>query len=145
MGDATHFEACSPTSIATAVVEHNDRFLIGRRPPGVVLAGYWEFPGGKVHDGEAPDACAARECREEAGIEVDAISLLCECDYQYDHGRLHLQFFHCRPIDASQQPRSPFLWIQRHELAGYEFPPANEQVLRLLLDESVQPLPTKLM
>jgi mutator protein MutT len=118
--------------IAIAVVEHDDCFLIGRRPPGAVLAGYWEFPGGKVHVGETPTACAARECREEAGIEVDALRLLCECDYQYDHGWLHLQFFHCRPLDASRQPRVPFRWVERVQLNSYTFPPANAELLRLL-------------
>jgi 8-oxo-dGTP diphosphatase len=135
MRDATRIGASAATPIAIAVVEHNDCFLIGRRPPDVVLAGYWEFPGGKVHDGEAPNACAARECREEAGIEVDAMYLLYECDYQYDHGRLHLQFFHCRPLDASQQPRAPFRWVEREQIVSYTFPPANAELLRRLVTQ----------
>jgi 8-oxo-dGTP diphosphatase len=65
--------------IAIAVVEQNNCFLIGKRPPGVVLAGYWEFPGGKILDGEEPSACAARECREETGVDVEVGELLCEC------------------------------------------------------------------
>jgi mutator protein MutT len=120
------------TPIAIAVVEHNDCVLIGQRPPGVVLEGFWEFPGGKVHDSEDPAACAARECREESGIEVEAVRLLTQSDYEYDHSRLHLQFFYCRPLDPSQQPRLPFRWVERHKLDRYTFPPANEELLRLL-------------
>jgi 8-oxo-dGTP diphosphatase len=145
MQDAGHFGEGAATAIAIAVVEHNECFLIGRRPPGIVLADYWEFPGGKVLDGEEPRSGAARECREETGLEVEVVRLLCECDYEFDHGRLHLQFFHCRLIDAAQEPRSPFRWVKRRELAGYEFPPANEKLLRMLLHDCVQPLPTKLM
>jgi mutator protein MutT len=145
MHDATQSDTNTATPIAVAVVERNDCFLIGQRPPGVVLAGYWEFPGGKVLDGEEPAHCAARECREETGVHVEVSRLLCESVYEYDHGRLSLQFFHCRPIDPAHEPSRPFLWVRRPELTGYAFPPANEKLLELLLSDSVQPLPTKLM
>jgi 8-oxo-dGTP diphosphatase len=52
------------TPIAVAVVEHDDRVLIGQRPPGVVLGGLWEFPGGKIFEGESAEEAAVRECRE---------------------------------------------------------------------------------
>ena len=54
----------SPVQIALAVVRHDDSVLIGQRPAGVPLAGYWEFPGGKILDDETPQEAAARECRE---------------------------------------------------------------------------------
>ena len=47
-----------PTEIAVAVVEHAGRYLIGLRPAGEALAGYWEFPGGKVPQGELPGEAA---------------------------------------------------------------------------------------
>ena len=53
--------AASPTAIAVAVVEHDDRFLVGQRPAGKPLAGYWEFPGGRVEEGESPQQAAIRE------------------------------------------------------------------------------------
>jgi 8-oxo-dGTP diphosphatase len=145
MEEATHAVTRPATPIAVAVVEHNDCFLIGERPPGVVLAGYWEFPGGKVHDAEEPAACAVRECREETGMEVEVARLLCNCDYEYDHGRLHLQFFLCRPFDPRDEPRPPFRWVERRDLAGCRFPPANKELLNLLFHNGDQPLPTKLM
>lgn len=55
----------SPQSIAIAVVQRGEQFLIGQRPLGVALAGLWEFPGGKVLPGESPEAAAVRECQEE--------------------------------------------------------------------------------
>lgn len=57
-----------PTPIAIAVVQHADQFLIGQRPAGLVLSGYWEFPGGKIQLGETPEAAAVRECLEETGL-----------------------------------------------------------------------------
>ena len=63
-------ESAAPTRIAIAVVEHAGRYLIGRRPDGVPLAGLWEFPGGKVQLSETAEQAAERECLEETGLEV---------------------------------------------------------------------------
>src|ERR1043165_6220271 len=58
--------------VAAAVMERADgSFLLAQRPAGKVYAGYWEFPGGKIEPGEAPDAALARELHEELGVEVD--------------------------------------------------------------------------
>jgi len=120
------------TRVAIAVVEHNDCFLIGQRPPGVQLAGFWEFPGGKVQTSEEPAECAARECREETGIEVEVVRHLAECDHAYDHGLLHLEFFLCRPLPRAPQPLAPFRWVERRSLNRFRFPPANDEILRIL-------------
>jgi len=56
--------------VAVAVIERDGQFLIAQRPAGVPLAGYWEFPGGKIEAGESLEAAAARECWEEAGLEI---------------------------------------------------------------------------
>ncbi|MEX2140555.1 MAG: (deoxy)nucleoside triphosphate pyrophosphohydrolase [Pirellulales bacterium] len=121
------------SSISIAVVEHDGRILVGRRPPGAVLAGLWEFPGGKVHHRETPAHAAIRECHEEAGIEVEVIGLYDERLYEYDHALVHLRYFACRPLDSSQQPRPPFRWVDRQHLSRYQFPPANEELLRRLV------------
>jgi len=118
--------------ISVAVVEHAGRFLIGRRPEGVPLAGKWEFPGGKVHDGESPEAAAARECLEETGLAVTIVAPYPEVVHQYDYGRVHLHFFTATPVDASVQPRPPFRWVQRDQLSQYDFPEANAALIEFL-------------
>ena len=118
--------------IAVAVVEHDDRFLIGQRPSGVVLAGFWEFPGGKVCRGESAEQAALRECREETGIEVEVLGMYGERLHKYDHGAVHLHFVACRPRNFLQPPCSPFRWVERQDLSRYEFPPANDELLRIL-------------
>src|SRR5688572_15023076 len=120
------------TLIAIAVVEQNGRFLIGQRPEGVPLAGLWEFPGGKVESDELPEAAARRECREEAGLEVEVTSEYPPHVQDYSHGRVELRFFACRPVNAEQAPHAPFHWIPRAELARYEFPEGNRRLLEVL-------------
>jgi 8-oxo-dGTP diphosphatase len=127
------------TSIAIAVVEHEGHVLIGQRPVGVPLAGYWEFPGGKVIAGETAQDAAIRECVEETGIEITVDDLADECWHEYDHGRLHLQFFSCQPHGKPAPPRPPFRWVKRDDLAQYEFPPGNAGLLKLLLDRRGTP------
>lgn len=121
--------------IAVAVVEREGRYLIGLRPAGAELAGYWEFPGGKVRAGESPADAAMRECREETGLAVRVIGNYATVEHDYPHGRLRLHFFACRPSDGgtlSQELPERFRWVTSAKLGGYRFPPANEVVLRLL-------------
>jgi 8-oxo-dGTP diphosphatase len=122
------------TPIAVAVVRQSGQVLIGKRPPDVPLGGFWEFPGGKVHEGEAPAAAAVRECREETGLEICVEGPCDEVVFPYQHGKLRIYFFPARPAGAPAVPRAPFCWVPLSELAGYRFPPANQSVLRRLLE-----------
>lgn len=124
--------------IAIAVVQSDDRILIGRRGAAGPLAGYWEFPGGKVQPGESPALAAVRECREETALEVRVERLLSVVDHTYAHGALQLHFYLCVPCDSasdSTEPRNGFRWAPRQSLAEYEFPPANAAVVAQLLRE----------
>src|SRR6187401_2375597 len=98
------------TDIAIAVVEQEGQFLIGQRPPGVALAGLWEFPGGKVEPGESPAEAARRECREETRLAIDVVGEYPPNVQTYDHAVVELRFFACRPRDATQPPLAPFRW-----------------------------------
>lgn len=123
----------SPTRIAIAVVEQNDRFLIGCRPEGAALAGLWEFPGGKIEAHESAEEAARRECLEETGITVNVGPAYPSHVQQYHHGQVELHFFACSPDPLDQQPRPPFIWVSRDELADYEFPVGNRKLLELLI------------
>ena len=119
--------------IAIAVVEHEGKFLIGRREEGTVLAGLWEFPGGKVEAGETSQVAAARECLEETGLEVEVGPAYPAVVHQYDHARVHLEFFACRPKDSRQQAHPRFLWAPVERLTEYEFPTANAALIAYLI------------
>lgn len=121
------------TPIAVAVVEHQGTFLIGQRQPGTPLAGLWEFPGGKIETGESPAEAAVRECREETGMEVAVVDALLVQSHRYEHDRVRLHFFHCRPIDPVSKPLAPFQWVARSELEVRPFPAGNQPILQLLI------------
>ena len=121
------------TPIAIAVVEQDGRFLIGQRPPDVPLAGYWEFPGGKIEPGETSEAAAVRECLEEAGIAVEALFQYPPHVEPYRHGSVQLHFIGCRPLSLTQTPTNRFQWVARHDLGNYEFPAGNRALLQTLV------------
>lgn len=124
------------TIIAVAVARRGNDVLIGQRPPGVPLAGYWEFPGGKAHSDETPRAAAARECLEETGLAVAVGAEYPGATHDYPHGRVELHFFACAPLDANAVPRPPFRWAAMASLDQFPFPPANATLLELLTAEA---------
>jgi mutator protein MutT len=128
--------AGKPITVAIAVLEHDEKFLVGVRPPGVPLAGLAEFPGGKIDPGETPEAAAVRECREETGLAVEVVGEYFSTMHQYEHGLLEIHFFRCHPVGAGSfdlQPTLPFRWVNRDELARLEFPAANAPLTKHLL------------
>lgn len=118
--------------IAIAVVERAGRFLVGQRPAGAPLAGYWEFPGGKPLAGEALADAAARECLEETGLAVRVEREIFVAEHEYAHGKLRLHFFACA-CEATPAPRAPFGWAPREVLATARFPEANAPLIERLL------------
>ena len=121
--------------IGIAVVEHDGRYLVGIRGPGIPLAGFAEFPGGKCLDGESPIDCAVRECLEEAELHVSPDHVLQELEFEYPHGRVHLHFVLCRPTNVATvgERHGHFHWADAAELRSMQFPEANAEVVRRLI------------
>ncbi|QDT35670.1 (deoxy)nucleoside triphosphate pyrophosphohydrolase [Stratiformator vulcanicus] len=121
----------SVTRIAIAVVERDGRYLVGLRTKQQTLAGKAEFPGGKVEANETFEAAAIRECLEETGLEIEIVSHLDSVEWDYDHGRIALEFILCR-VGSQQEPRPPFRWVAGNELPNLDWPDANQTVIQKL-------------
>jgi len=119
--------------VSAAVIEENDRFLVTRRPDGVHLEGFWEFPGGKCHEGESHAGCLAREIAEELDAAVIIDREIFSIVHTYSDRIVELHFFACR---LAGEPR-PVLgqemrWASREELRTLPFPPADEELIQIL-------------
>lgn len=136
MAHTSHGAGTHRKLIAVAVVEHQGKYLIGRRPGDAPLGGLWEFPGGKVRREELPEQAAVRECAEETGLNVEVCGELPTVFHDYPHGRLELRFFACRLVGTAETPRTPFRWVPAGDLLRYAFPPANAALIQQLVSPS---------
>jgi 8-oxo-dGTP diphosphatase len=121
--------------VAAAVILRPDgSFLMARRPPGKLYAGYWEFPGGKIEPGEAPAAAIARELHEELGIDIGAACPWITRVFDYPHGTVHLRFFRIFDWKHEPQPREgqDIGWQTLDRLVSGPMLPANAPVLASL-------------
>ena len=121
--------------VVAAVIEQDNRFLVTRRQQGVHLAGYWEFPGGKVGTGETHGDALRREILEELDTSIVVHELMLETTHAYPERTVTLLFYSC---DLSGSPR-PMLgqqmeWIARPQLSSLLFPPADDELIRILMN-----------
>src|SRR5476649_1654404 len=101
--------------VAAAVIERADELLITRRPQGVHLEGFWEFPGGKCEPGETLAACLVREIREELDVEVRVGEELFTTTHTYAERRVRLHFLRCDLLgEPKPQMGQDMRWVQRH-------------------------------
>jgi mutator protein MutT len=119
--------------VSAAVVVRDGRYLVTQRQKGVHLEGFWEFPGGKCGHGEALDACLVRELREELAVDANVGDEIFSVQHAYDDRVVELHFLSCtiagEPIpQLGQQVR----WVDRDELAGLAFPPADAELIARL-------------
>ena len=116
-----------------AVFERDGWFLVTRRQAGVHLQGYWEFPGGKVHDGETHEQSLRREITEELATDIRVGRTVLEVRHDYPDKSVELHFYTCELIgDPAPMLGQDMRWVNREELAGLRFPPADEELIALL-------------
>ena len=120
--------------VSAGLIHEQGRYLIARRKPGVHLAGYWEFPGGKREDGESFEECLRRELFEELSIRVDVPVPYQVVRYDYGESTVELHFFLCRieEGEASNLDSAEIRWVEPRELPHYTFPPADQVIIDAL-------------
>ncbi len=117
---------------AAAIFDERSRVLIAQRPTHVHQGGLWEFPGGKVEAGETVREALARELHEELGIDVQQARPLIRVRHDYPDKSVLLDVWRvddfsggALSVDRKGREGQPLVWVQPHELSGYDFPAAN--------------------
>ena len=123
---------------AVALLDCDGRVLIALRPEGKPMAGLWEFPGGKVADGETPERALIRELDEELGIKVSAICLtpLTFASHEYDQFHLLMPLYVCRNWNGIVTAREgqQLKWVHPMQLCDYDMPPADKPLIAKVQD-----------
>jgi 8-oxo-dGTP diphosphatase len=120
--------------VSAALIFRNGKLLITQRKAKSHLGGLWEFPGGKRESGETFEACLIREIGEELGVEISTGELFDEIAHDYPEKSVRLKFFVCKLLSGEPQPLdcAAVKWVGKDQLAGFEFPAADAQLLEKL-------------
>jgi 8-oxo-dGTP diphosphatase len=119
--------------VACALIDADGRVLLAERPAGKPMAGLWEFPGGKVEDGERLEETLIRELQEELGIIVSepCLAPLTFASHRYPEFHLLMPLYVCRRWEGIVQPLEGqrLAWVQPNRLRDYPMPPADEPLI----------------
>ncbi|HZP70344.1 MAG TPA: (deoxy)nucleoside triphosphate pyrophosphohydrolase [Pseudolabrys sp.] len=122
---------------ACALVDTDGRVLIAQRPQGKPMAGLWEFPGGKVENGERPEDTLIRELREELGIVVSETCLapLAFASHGYSDFHLLMPLYVCRRWEGTVTATEgqQLAWVKPNRLRDYAMPPADVPLVSHLM------------
>ena len=122
--------------IAIGVIVNGGEVLVSRRRPDAHLGGLWEFPGGKIENGESAMAALRRELREELSIEVLEARFWMRLDHRYEDRDVTLEIFEVLRFcgEAQGAEGQSLRWLRPEALLETEFPSANRPIIEALLE-----------
>ena len=124
--------------VSIALINEANEILLSKRPNNKHLAGFWEFPGGKVESGETPEGALIREIKEELNIDINdkCIAPLSFSEFDYKEFQLLLLLYVCRRWEG--EPKSmennELKWVEPNMLRKYKMPPADDSLIYCVQD-----------
>ncbi len=123
---------------AAALVDRDGRVLVAQRPEGKPMAGLWEFPGGKVKEGETPEFALCREIEEELGMDTRETCYvpIAFASHSYEDFHLLMPLYVCRMWKGDPTPREgqQIKWVRPNELFNMQMPPADVPLISQLME-----------
>src|SRR5436190_7122137 len=122
--------------VVAAMIEKDGKYLITQRRPTATLPLLWEFPGGRVEEGETDEAALARELAEEMEIEVAVADRVIHVQHSYPHYDIDFRVYRCKLVrgDINHKKVHDHRWVSPQGMDQYEFPAADEKTFAQLLD-----------
>jgi 8-oxo-dGTP diphosphatase len=122
--------------VVGALIELNGKYLITQRLPTSSLPLLWEFPGGRVEEGETDQQALARELREEMDIRIEVQERAMHVEHSYEKYDIDFNVYRCNLLsgEITHQRIHDHRWVRLAELDEYPFPPADEKTLERLLN-----------
>lgn len=119
---------------AIGVVSKNGKVLITKRKESGLLGGLWEFPGGKIQDGETAQQACIREIKEEVNLKIEVQNYLTQVKHAYTHFKIMLDVFQCRYVSGKVKLNGAvdYRWIRLNEIEKFPFPKATHKFVPML-------------
>ncbi len=124
--------------VACALIDRDGRILLAERPKGRSMEGLWEFPGGKIEEGETPEKALIRELNEELGIDTseNCLAPFTFASHSYEEFHLLMPLYICRKWKGQiiGKEEQNLKWVKPNNLADYQMPPADVPLVAMLRD-----------
>ena len=124
--------------VSIALINNENEILLSKRPEKKHLSGFWEFPGGKVEEGETPEKALIREVKEELNIDINnkCIAPLSFSEFSYKEFQLLLLLYICRRWDGNptSMENNQLEWVKPNMLRKYKMPAADDSLIYCLQD-----------
>ncbi|MFC5370450.1 (deoxy)nucleoside triphosphate pyrophosphohydrolase [Arcanobacterium bovis] len=120
--------------VVGAVFIRDGKILAAQRGEGRSLAGYWEFPGGKIEDGETPQQALVRELREELLTDAEVGDFVARSEYEYDFGVVRLDAYLCAILGTAPRltEHQAIRWLSAAEIFDVQWAPADIPIIEEL-------------
>lgn len=121
--------------VAAIIMNKTGKYYCCQRPDGKSLAGYWEFPGGKIEIGEQPEEALIREIKEELDCTIQIEKEIGKTYHKYEFGLIELNFYICQIIDGYPKnlEHKADKWVNKEELINLEWAPADITAVEYLM------------
>jgi 8-oxo-dGTP diphosphatase len=124
--------------VSVALIDVDGRILLAQRPEGRQMSGLWEFPGGKIEEGETPEVALVRELKEELGIDIteSCLAPFSFASHVYDNFHLLMPLYLCRLWKGTPSPKEQqkLKWVRLENFNDYPMPPADLPLVAMLKD-----------
>lgn len=117
--------------VAAVLINNTGKIFIAQRNSPKELAGLWEFPGGKIEEGEKPEESLIREMEEEFAMNIQVLSFLTDCIYHYEFGIVRISSYLAKLLEDTYELREhdDAKWVDIEELEDYKFVPADVKIV----------------
>jgi 8-oxo-dGTP diphosphatase len=125
----------SKIRVVAAMIDRGGKYLITQRRPEATLPLLWEFPGGRVEEGETDEQALARELREEMQIEVEVLERVMRVEHSYPDYDIDFRVYRGKLVsgEVRHERVHDHRWVEPKDLDKYEFPAADANTVALLL------------
>ena len=121
-------------NVVAAAIERDGKIFCAQRPDGKSLGGFWEFPGGKLENGESPEQALIREIKEELNSDIEILAYINEASYDYDFGTVNMKTYHAKLISGNLEllEHQNSTWLLPTQLPTLNWAPVDRPAVELL-------------